>query len=108
MSIPSNYINELLTKLSQNRIENIIAQTDARRILQEIRENPENYPDFDLVLTEKATHVAYVLLSCGCSLIENKDSNTSEGFAVLEKAGKILSDAFKYNPNELKQEIIIF
>ncbi|MSS11822.1 DEAD/DEAH box helicase [Clostridium sp. WB02_MRS01] len=102
MSIPSNYINELLIKLSQNRIENIIAQTDARRILQEIRENPENYPDFDPVLTEKATHVAYVMLSCGCSLIENQDSDTSEGFAVLEKAGKILSDAFKYNPNELE------
>lgn len=102
MSIPSNYINELLIKLSQNRIENIIAQTDARRILQEIRENPENYPDFDPLLTEKATHVAYVLLSCGCSLIENKESNISEGFAVLEKAGKILSDAFKYNSNELE------
>ena len=102
MSIPSNYINDLINSLSQSRIDNIIAQTDARRILQEVKEISENYPNFDSVLTEKATHIAYALLTCGCSLIENGDESNSEGFAMLEKAGKILSDAFKYNPDEVE------
>lgn len=78
-----------------------MAQADARRILQEVKEVPDNYPNFDPALTEKATHIAYALLSCGCSMIENTDSSTDEGLAVLEKAGKILSDVFKYNPNEI-------
>ncbi|MEA4986442.1 MAG: DEAD/DEAH box helicase [Anaerovorax sp.] len=102
MSIPTNYITDLLNSLSNRRIDNLVAQTDARRILQEVREIPQNYPNFDSMLTEKSTHIAYVLLSCGCSLIENEDSNTNEGFAVLEKAGKILSDAYKYNSNEVE------
>jgi len=102
MSIPSNYINDLIISLSQSRIDNLIAQTDARRILQEVQEISENYPKFDLLLTEKATHVAYALLTCGCSLIENGDESNNEGFLVLEKAGKILSDAFKYNPDEVE------
>jgi hypothetical protein len=104
MSIPSNYTIDLLGSLSQSRIDNLVAQTDARRILQEVREISDNYPKFDPVLTEKATHIAYALLSCGCSLIENEDPNTNEGFAVLEKAGKILSDTFRYNSNEVESK----
>ncbi|MDR0839990.1 MAG: DEAD/DEAH box helicase [Christensenellaceae bacterium] len=100
MSIPSDYIAGLLDSLSQSRIDNLVTQADARRILQEVRESNENYPNFDPSLTEKATHIAYALLSCGCSLIENGDSDTTEGLAILEKAGKILSDAYKYNNDE--------
>lgn len=102
MSIPTDYAISLLRSLEQNRIENLITQTDARRILQEVRENPENYPNFDSALTEKATYIAYTLVSCGCSLIENEDVGTAEGLVVLEKAGKILSDAFKFNPDEIE------
>lgn len=68
MSIPTDYATDLLNNLSQGRINNLIAQADARRILQEVKETAENYPKFDPSLTEKATHIAYVLLSCGCSI----------------------------------------
>lgn len=100
MSTPSNFISGILDNLSQSRINNLIAQADARRILQEVREIPENYPSFDPELSDKATHIAYALLSCGCSMVENEDSETTEGLLVLEKAGKTLSDVFKYNNDE--------
>ena len=54
MSIPADYISDLLNELSQGRLDNLITQADARRILQEVKEIPENYPDFDPLLTEKA------------------------------------------------------
>lgn len=101
MSIPTDYAISLLRSLEQSRIENLVTQADARRILQEVRERPENYPNFDSALTEKATHIAYSLISCGCSLVENEDAETDEGLVVLEKAGKILSDAFKFNSDEI-------
>lgn len=100
MSIPTYYATNLLNSLSQGRIENLITQVDARRILQEVRETAENYPHFDSALTEKATHIAYALLSCGCSMVENEDAETNEGLLALEKAGKILSNTYSFNPNE--------
>lgn len=102
MSIPPKIVKELLDALSQERVANIIAQADARRILQEVEESTEHYPSFDPQLTEKATHVAYALISCGCSLIENKDSYPKEGLATLERAGKILSDIFRFNRNDVE------
>lgn len=102
MSIPTDYISDLLNELSQGRLDNLITQADARRILQEVKEIPENYPDFDPLLTEKATHIAYALLSCGCSLMEKSNSNftATESLSILEKAGKLLSDIYKYNDDE--------
>ena len=106
MSIPVDYTSDLLRKLSQERLNNLIAQADARRILQEVKEIPKNYPDFDPLLTEKVTHIAYALLSCGCSLIENADNsvNITESLAILERAGKLLSDTYKYNDNEVDEK----
>ena len=100
MSIPTNYATKLLNSLSQRRVENIIAQVDARRILQEVKELVENYPSFDPTLTEKATLIAYTILSCGCSIVENDDGDTREGLIALERAGKVLSDTFSFNPYE--------
>lgn len=53
MSIPPSHIRDLLTDLEQSRVENLIAQADARRILQEVKEVQDNYPNFDPDLTEK-------------------------------------------------------
>ena len=110
MSIPVDYTSDLLRKLSQERLNNLIAQADARRILQEVKESPKNYPNFDPLLTEKVTHIAYALLSCGCSLIENADNsvNATESLAILEQAGKLLSDTYKYNDNEFNEKITIY
>ncbi|EKP3810329.1 DEAD/DEAH box helicase, partial [Listeria monocytogenes] len=101
MSLPIEYIRELLAEVSNDKIENIITQTDARRILQEVKEDSENYPNFDVSLTEKATHIAYLLISCGCSLLAQENIKSGEGLLILEKAGKILSDNFKYNSEEM-------
>lgn len=90
----------MLNSLSQSHIENLVTQVDARKILQEVKETTENYPNFDPLLTEKTTHIAYAFLSCGCSLIEKTNSDSSEGIYLLERAGKILSDAYKYNAHE--------
>ena len=102
MSIPYEQITELLKNTSQSRITNLIAQSDARRILQEVKESPDNYPGFDKKLTEKATYIAYTLIACGCSLIENNSTNRNDGYLILEKAGKILSDTYSYNLAEHK------
>lgn len=102
MSIPQNDVASLLDSLSQGYMENLIAQVDARRILHEVKENTENYPNFAPLLTEKTTYIAYALLSCGCSLIENENSDSNEGLIVLERAGKILSDSYKYNTFDIE------
>ena len=100
MSLPTEYIRELLATISNDKIDNIITQTDARRILQEVKEEDRNYPNFDISLTDKATHIAYLLISCGCSLLEQEDIRSVEGLLILEKAGKILYDNFKFNLEE--------
>ena len=100
MSIPDRYSVDLLNNLNQGRVNNLIAQADARRILQEVRETAENYPNFDPLLSEKATHIAFALLACGCSMVENEESETAEGLLVLEKAGKIISDTYRFNSGE--------
>ena len=106
MSIPVDYTSALLKSLSQDRLNNLIAQADARRILQEVKESPENYPAFDPLLTEKVTHIAYALLSCGCSLIEGADDSAdeAENLGILERAGKLLSDAYRYNDSETDEK----
>ena len=99
MSIPTKVALDSINRLISDRTaNNLTAQTDARRILQEVHEHHDNYPRFDVQLTEKATHIAYALLSNGCSLIENNEL-ALDGFSALEKAGKVLFDAYKYNPN---------
>lgn len=100
MSLPTEYIRELLATISNDKIDNIITQTDARRILQEVKEEDRNYPNFDISLTDKATHIAYLLISCGCSLLEQEDIRSVERLLILEKAGKILYDNFKFNLEE--------
>ena len=100
MSIPTKIALDSINRLISGRIaNNLTAQTDARRILQEVNEIEENYPQFDIQLTEKATHIAYALLSSGCSLVENNES-ASEGFTALEKAGKVLYDSYRFGINE--------
>ena len=100
MSIPKTYIDEMLKNLSSSHIVNLISQTDARRILQEVKETENNFPRFDSLLTEKAIHIAYTLISCGCSLVEHKDSTANDGLLILEKAGKLLSNSLSFNDAE--------
>ena len=106
MSIPADYISDLLNEMSKGSLGDLVTQADARRILQEVKEIPENYPKFDISLTEKATHIAYMLLSCGCSMMEESSDKftVADSLSVLEKAGKLLSDIYKYNNDEFKSK----
>lgn len=97
MSLPKDYALNLLADLSRNRVKNISAQTNARRILQEVNEDQANYPKFDPKLSEKAEHIAFAYLSAGCSLVEN--NNSDEGYIALERAGEILSDTHRFSPD---------
>jgi hypothetical protein len=100
MSIPTNMVQQIVEKLHSERIQNLVAQTDARHILQEVKESEDNYPQFDSQLTEKVTHIAYSFIASGCSIIENNNDGADEGLIWIEKAGKILSDAYKHNSIE--------
>jgi hypothetical protein len=102
MSLSSQAANRALEQLASNRIQNLIAQTDARRILQEVKESAENFPQFDPKLTDKATHIAFTMISCGCSLVENEEGDNDALFA-LERAGKLLSDAYQFNAEEVEE-----
>ncbi len=106
MNISVNYILNLVDELTNGYFDNLTTQADARRILQEVKEIPRNYPNFDPLLTEKATHIAYVLVSCGCSLIEEHkcDLKISETLAILERAGKLLADIYKFNESEIESK----
>ncbi|GHU94794.1 hypothetical protein FACS1894208_06500 [Clostridia bacterium] len=103
MSMPIATAISTATRLLEDRPANIAAQTDARHILQEVGESVENYPKYDAQLTDKAVNIAYVLVACGCSIVEQTQSGDTEaGIALsyLEKAGKIITDAFKNNEVE--------
>jgi hypothetical protein len=99
MSLPTTIAKKTAGQLLSRRGQNIITQTDARHILQEVGEDRANYPKFDPLLTEKSTHIAYTLIACGCSIIENEENPTDidEGLSLLEKAGKTLSDIYEHN-----------
>ncbi len=103
MSIPAKIAKDTATRLLSGRSQNLSAQSDARHILQEVNELEENYPQFDTLLTEKATHIAYALIACGCSIIENDDAKGDDytyGLSLLEKAGAILFDTYGQNKTE--------
>jgi len=42
MSIPKSYVKKMLNKMESSHIVNLINQTDARRILQEVKETENN------------------------------------------------------------------
>ena len=102
MSLPIDVAKAAAERLLSGRMQNLILQADARHILQAVKEHEENYPKFDPRLTEKATHIAYTLIACGCSIVEKSESvdDTEIGLSYLERAGKILYDTYKNNELE--------
>jgi len=82
-------------------MEYLTAEADARRVLQEVRESPDDYPSYDPLLSEKAISIAYTYLACGLSLVESSATeDTQTGVWALEKAGKILSDVFQFSNDD--------
>lgn len=91
MPIPPEYAHAFLAALQVMRIEPLFAQQRAKHVLQEIGEEPENFPQFDPDLENKVTFAAYGLLAVGCSMIELGERN--QGTRVLERASALLQSA---------------
>ncbi|MFK5893042.1 MAG: DEAD/DEAH box helicase [Pseudomonadota bacterium] len=74
---------------SDSFVQNLIAQSNAKNILLEVKEPEENFPKFTEGLDERITSIAFTYLSIGCSLRE-KGENGEIASAAFEKAGDII------------------
>ncbi len=99
MSASRKIIDQLEEALTEDYYKKLIAQIDARHILEQTFEKKDNYPKFDVHLQEKITHLAYLEIMVGCSLIEQDDDK--RGYEYLEKAGKLIGDAFLYEGDDI-------
>ncbi len=91
--IPVEQAKRLAQSLNDDRILNLFAQADARSVLYEARELPENFPFFDESLDESVTIGAYALLSVGCSLLEA--DRLTDGFPYLEQGAALLENVHR-------------
>lgn len=96
MTVSIEHLQTLLQKLEDDKIKNLEAQADARRVLQEIGESTDNYPSYDKQLSEKNTYIAYILISIACDTVENNFENQIKVSDIFERASKILSDNHQY------------
>ena len=88
MPIPNDDARRLLAELDGPDLANFMAQAEARHVLLEVGEAPENFPPFTVALDERITGLAYIYLAAGCSLIEQGER--AEGAAALERAARLL------------------
>jgi superfamily II DNA or RNA helicase len=70
-------------------VQSLIAQSNAKNILLEVKESEENFPNFTEGLNERITSIAFTYLSIGCAL-RDKGGNSEVASAAFEKAGDIL------------------
>ena len=70
-------------------VQNLIAQSNAKNILLEVKEPEENFPNFTEGLDERITSIAFTYLSIGCALRE-KGENGEVASSAFEKAGDII------------------
>lgn len=95
MVLPNDEIQKILQLCQREKIKHSFAQVDARSILQEVNEAPENYPRFEEELTDKVTVLAYSLLAAGVSLAEK--NQRQDAARPLEEAASILKKAHIYD-----------
>jgi hypothetical protein len=88
MPIPQDDAHTLLRKLDEGLFVNFAAQADARHVLFDVKEAPENFQRFTEGLDEKVTGLAYLYLAAGCSLLEQGD--VSAGIGPVEKGARLL------------------
>ncbi len=93
MTLPVENARLVVQSMQTSKIRNLIAQSKAKQVLREVRELPENFPEFELELDDRVTFVAYALLAAGCSLIEQGEIN--EGYTQLHSAADILEAAHR-------------
>lgn len=88
MPISIDLARAIIAELRVPPIENLFAQAHARHVLHEVKEAPENFPQFAPDLDDRVTFAAYSLLAAGCSLVEQGER--LEGNGVLEHAASQL------------------
>lgn len=89
MAIPSDNAKQILASYQASNFKNLFAQSDARYVLYEVGENPDNFPNFSDGLTDRVTMSAYSILSAGISLTEK--SLHEEAVQSLEQAATLLN-----------------
>lgn len=88
MPIPINQARVLLSDLRVPQVATLFAQAHAKHVLQEVKEDRENYPTFDPNLDDKVTFAVYALLAAGCSLAEQDDRSGAAD--ALERGASLL------------------
>jgi hypothetical protein len=88
MPIPAKLVVKLVDSLQDGRIQNLFAQAQAKHVLHEVGESPDNFPEFDAQLDDKVTFAAYALLAAGCSMLEQQ--GVSYGIDKVETAASLL------------------
>lgn len=88
MPQPVDRALRFLGSLRSDRITNLFAQAHAKQVLHEVREEPRNFPAFDVDLDDRVTFAAYGFLAAGCSLIEQ--GRRSDGAGALEQGASLL------------------
>lgn len=91
MSLSVQNARVLVQSMRTRRIQNLVAQSKAKQVLREVREDPANFPKFESDLDDRVTFIAYGLLAAGCSLIERNE--TAEGHVELQAAADMLESA---------------
>jgi len=91
MSIPPEEARALLEQLDGPDFANLVAQAEARHVLMEVGEAPENFPAFTSGLDDKVTGLAYILLAAGCSFAEHGERSAAA--AALERGARLLRNA---------------
>lgn len=94
MAIPSDHAMQILASYKASNFKNLFAQSDARFVLYEVGESPDNFPSFSKGLTDRVTMSAYSILSAGMSLAEN--GQREEAVQPLEQAAILLSNTHNH------------
>ncbi|MGU3397960.1 DEAD/DEAH box helicase [Priestia sp. D51] len=77
---------------SDSFTQNLIAQSDSRYILYNVKEPIENFPNYTEGLDEQLTSTAISYLSIGCTYAENM--NINQAIFPLEKGATILENIY--------------
>lgn len=101
MPSPIVAAQRLLRQLQVSELANLVAQADARHILLEVGELPENFPRFTEALDDRVTALAYAFMAAGCSLAEQGER--PEGATALERAARLLRSVYSSSAPNSKE-----
>ena len=90
MALPNDVALEVLERHRSGYLKNLYAQSSARYVLHEVKEDPDNFPRFDPFLEDKVTTSAYSIMAAGVSLHEA--SSFQYSVEAIEEAASLLTN----------------